>query len=62
MGAVCVQGTKDTPYGTTAPAEHIKLFTSAPRAELTLVPGGAHYLNATNPEETAEAILAMIAS
>lgn len=65
-GAVCVfscatQGTKDTPYGTTAPAEHIKLFTSALRAELTLVPGGAHYLNATNPKETAEAILAMIA-
>lgn len=56
------QGTKDIPYGTTVPTEHIKLFTSAPKAELTFVPGGGHYLNATNPVEVADAMLKMIAA
>lgn len=54
------QGTKDIPYGTTVPTEHIKLFTSAPKAELTFVPDGGHYLNATNPAEVADAMLKMI--
>jgi microsomal epoxide hydrolase len=44
------------------PAEHIKLFTSAPRAELTFIPDGGHYLNATNPVEVADALLKMIAA
>ncbi|KAG8168309.1 hypothetical protein KVR01_003998 [Diaporthe batatas] len=55
-----LQGTKDIPYGTTVPTEHIKLFTSAPEAELTFVPDGGHYLNATNPVEVADAMLKMI--
>ncbi|KUI73531.1 putative 1-acylglycerol-3-phosphate O-acyltransferase [Cytospora mali] len=54
-----LQGTKDIPYGTTVPAEQIKLFTSAPKAELTFIPDGGHYLNATNPAEVADAILKM---
>lgn len=57
-----LQGTKDVPYGTTVPAEQIKLFTSAPRADLTLIPDGSHYLNATNPMEVTEAILKMVGS
>ncbi|KAJ0123515.1 lpha beta [Diaporthe amygdali] len=55
-----LQGTKDIPYGTTVPAEHIKLFTSAPKAELTFIPDGGHYLNATNPVEVADALINMI--
>ncbi|KAK7743878.1 hypothetical protein SLS53_003899 [Cytospora paraplurivora] len=57
-----LQGTKDVPYGTTIPTEQIKLFTSAPKAELTFVPDGGHYLNATNPVEVADAILKMVAT
>lgn len=56
-----LQGTKDFPYGTTVPAEQIKLFTSAASAELEFVQDGGHYLNATNPKEVAEAMLKMIA-
>lgn len=56
-----LQGTKDLPYGTTVPAEQIKLFSSAPSAELAFVEDGGHYLNATNPEEVAKAMLKMIA-
>lgn len=55
-----LQGTKDVPYGTTVPTEQIKLFTSSPKAELTFVPDGGHYLNATNPVEVADAILKMV--
>jgi hypothetical protein len=42
------------------PTEHIKLFTASPEATLTFVDGAGHYLNATNPRETEEAILKMI--
>lgn len=55
-----MQGTKDIPYGTTVPAEHIQLFSSAPAAKLTLIPDGGHYLNATNPDEVAKAMLEMV--
>lgn len=56
------QGSKDIPYSTIVPAEHIKLFTSAPKAELTFIPDGGHYLNATNPVEVADAIIKMISA
>lgn len=56
-----LQGTKDVPYGVTVPAEQIKLFTSAPTAELSFIENGGHYLNATNPEEVVVAMLKMIA-
>jgi hypothetical protein len=40
--------------------EHIKYFTSSPDAKLTIVERGSHYLNATSPKETEEAILSMV--
>lgn len=49
------------PYGTVVPAEHVKLFTSSPSTELTFIPEGGHYLNATHPQEIADAILKMVA-
>lgn len=55
-----MQGTDDVPYGTKVPAEHIKLFTSSKEATLTLVEGGNHYLNATNPKEVGAALLQMV--
>jgi hypothetical protein len=39
---------------------HIKHFTSSPEAKLTLIEKGNHYLNATNPQETEDAILEMV--
>jgi hypothetical protein len=42
------------------PTEQIELFTSSPEATLTLVEGAGHYLNATSPQETEEAILKMV--
>ena len=54
------QGTKDVPYGTTVPAEQIKLFTNAKSTKLDTIEGGGHYLNATNPAETEKALIAMI--
>lgn len=55
------QGTEDPVFGLTVPAEHIKLFTSAPEATLTFVEGGGHYLSATSPKEIEEAMLKMVA-
>ncbi|KAJ9148533.1 Dihydrolipoyllysine-residue acetyltransferase component of acetoin cleaving system [Pleurostoma richardsiae] len=54
-----LQGTKDVPYGTTIPAEQIKLFTSSKEAKLKFLEGGGHYLNATNPADVEEAMLEM---
>lgn len=54
------QGTEDVPYGQTVPPEQIKLFTSSKEAKLINVQGGAHYLNATNPTEVADALLEMV--
>ena len=47
-------------FGTIVPTEHIKLFTSSLEATLTFVEGGGHYLNATSPKETEDAILKMV--
>jgi hypothetical protein len=47
-------------FGKVVPAEHVKLFTSAPEATLTFVDGGGHYLSATNPKEIEEAVLKMV--
>lgn len=47
-------------FGKVVPAEHIKLFTSSPEATLTYVEGAGHYLNATSPKETEEALLKMV--
>ncbi|KAL2195587.1 hypothetical protein P885DRAFT_79029 [Corynascus similis CBS 632.67] len=53
-------GTDDAPFGTQVPAKQIKLFTSSTEARLTLVEGGNHYLNATNPKEVGSALLEMV--
>ncbi|KAL2261103.1 hypothetical protein VTK26DRAFT_4704 [Humicola hyalothermophila] len=55
-----LQGTEDAPYGTKAPAEHIKLFTSSKEATLTMLEGGSHYLNATHPTEVNAALLQLV--
>ncbi|KAK5658467.1 hypothetical protein OQA88_1856 [Cercophora sp. LCS_1] len=55
-----LQGTDDAPFGTQIPAEQIKLFTSSKEAVFTLVEGGNHYLNATNPVEVGDALLRMV--
>lgn len=45
------------------PVEQLKMFTSAPRTDLTFVPeGGGLCLSETNPVETADAMLKMIAA
>jgi len=49
-------------FGTSMPAEHIKLFTGAPWARFTSVSGGANFLNATHPREVAAAMLEMLAT
>ncbi|KAK0724521.1 hypothetical protein B0H67DRAFT_641050 [Lasiosphaeris hirsuta] len=54
------KGTEDAPFGTTIPAEQIKLFTSSKEATLTLVEAGGHYLNATSPKEVGDSILQMV--
>ncbi|KAK0737323.1 Alpha/Beta hydrolase protein [Apiosordaria backusii] len=55
-----LQGEQDPVFGSVLPAEHIKLFTSAPEATLTFVPEGGHFLNATSPREVEEALLRMV--
>ncbi|KAI9148352.1 hypothetical protein HJFPF1_12183 [Paramyrothecium foliicola] len=55
-----LQGPEDPVYGKIVPTEHIKLFTSSPEATLTFIDKGGHYLNATSPKETEEAILKMV--
>ncbi|KAL2128987.1 hypothetical protein VTI74DRAFT_8375 [Chaetomium olivicolor] len=55
-----LQGTDDTPFGLTVPAQHIKLFTGSKDVTLTVVEGGGHYLNATHPKEVGATLLEMI--
>lgn len=55
-----LQGTDDTPYGCQVQHEQIELFTGSKEKRLSIVEGGAHYLNATNPKEVNEAVLEMV--
>lgn len=55
-----LQGTEDVVYGTELPKEHILLFTSAKETKLRFLEKGGHYLNATNPKEVEEEILAIV--
>lgn len=55
-----LQGTEDTPYGCQVQHEQIELFTGSIEKKLSIVDGGAHYLNATNPKEVNKAILDMV--
>lgn len=51
-----LQGTEDAPYGCEVQHEQIKLFAASQDKKLSIVEGGAHYLNATNPKEVNAAI------
>ncbi|KFY13484.1 hypothetical protein V492_03244 [Pseudogymnoascus sp. VKM F-4246] len=55
-----LHGPEDPVFSKTIPTEQIVLFTSSAEATLTLVEGAGHYLNATSPKETEEAILKMV--
>ncbi|KFX85772.1 hypothetical protein V490_09418 [Pseudogymnoascus sp. VKM F-3557] len=55
-----LHGPEDPVFDKIMPTEQIELFTSSPEATLTLVEGAGHYLNATSPKETEEAILKMV--
>lgn len=55
-----VQGTDDTPFGTTVAKEQINRFTRSREARLQMVEGGCHYLNATHPEPVNRAMLDMV--
>lgn len=55
-----LQGTEDVPYATNVQEEQLGMFASAKETKLTMVQGGAHYLNATNPKEVGEAMLEMV--
>jgi len=55
-----LQGTEDVVFGQKVCAEQIKLFTSSKEAKLTIVQGGAHYLNATSPTEVGDALLELV--
>ncbi|KAH8802575.1 putative alpha/beta hydrolase [Xylogone sp. PMI_703] len=56
-----LHGTDDPVYSAkTIPHEHIKLFTNAIDTKVSILEGGSHYLNATNPKEVNEAVLEMV--
>ena len=55
-----LQGTDDVVYGTQLPKDQILLFTGAKETKLRLLEKGGHYLNATNPTEVEEEILAIV--
>ena len=55
-----LQGTEDTPYGCQVQHEQIELFSGSVERKLSIVQGGAHYLNATNAKEVNEAVLEMV--
>jgi pimeloyl-ACP methyl ester carboxylesterase len=55
-----LQGTQDTPYGCQVQHEQIELFTASKDKKLEIVDVGAHYLNATNPQEVNKAVLDMV--
>ncbi|KAF4974951.1 hypothetical protein FZEAL_8214 [Fusarium zealandicum] len=55
-----LHSSQDPVFGSSIPAEQIKLFTSSPEATVDFLEGGGHYLSATNPKETEEAILKMV--
>jgi len=54
------QGSEDAVYGTQIPAEQLKLFTSSKEIRFSIIPGGAHYLNATNPTEVDAVLLELV--
>ncbi|KAF2126666.1 putative alpha/beta hydrolase [Dothidotthia symphoricarpi CBS 119687] len=55
-----LQGSEDAPYGAQVQREQIEMFSRSRDARLSIVEGGAHYLNATNPREVNGAVLDML--
>ncbi|KAG9245983.1 putative alpha/beta hydrolase [Calycina marina] len=56
-----LQGSEDSVYGTQVPLEQIKLFANSKETKFTVVPGGAHYLNASSPTKVDAALLELVA-
>ncbi|KAI0475222.1 putative alpha/beta hydrolase [Xylariaceae sp. FL0804] len=56
-----LHGTADKVYSTQVAQEHIALFTGSKKAQLDLVEGGEHFLNASRPEPVEQALLDMVA-
>ncbi|KAI1137685.1 putative alpha/beta hydrolase [Hypoxylon sp. FL0543] len=54
------QGTGDPVFGSTVPAEHIKLFTGSDNVRLSFLDNGSHFLSVSHPKEIEEAILEMV--
>lgn len=54
------KGSEDTVLGTKLSEPHSKLFRSSKEVRYSAVIGGAHYLNATNPEEVNAALLQIV--
>lgn len=50
------QGSEDVPFSYKVAKEEIKLFTNSSHAELRIIEGGGHYLNATHPVEIARGL------
>lgn len=54
------QGTKDAVYSIANANEEIQLFIRSPSAKLVVVQEGAHFLNASHPEEVNVALLEFV--
>jgi pimeloyl-ACP methyl ester carboxylesterase len=47
-------------YSVANAEEEIKLFANSPDARLEVIPGGYHFISASNPKEVDPAIIAFI--
>jgi pimeloyl-ACP methyl ester carboxylesterase len=54
------QGTADVVYSTDAAEKQIKLFVHSKDAQLAFIPGGTHFLSASNPEAINKEILGFV--
>lgn len=54
---ILIQGSKDAIWPDVIATEQIKLFTSSPSANATIILGGSHFLNVTQAEEVNSALL-----
>ncbi|KIW97802.1 uncharacterized protein Z519_01386 [Cladophialophora bantiana CBS 173.52] len=55
-----LHGTADVVYSVANAEQEIKLFVNSPSAELVVVPGGAHFLSASHPNEVDNALIAFV--
>ena len=54
------QGTSDAVYSAANAEEEIKLFINSPSAELKIIEGGQHFLNASHPKEVDNLLLEFV--